>query len=137
MIKEAYGYKYHWAVPDYLQRSARHIASQIDVDQAYEAGKQAVLAAKNGSNNIMMTIERMSDQPYQWQIGQAPLSKVANHEKTLPKDFITEDGMHITQACQDYLLPLIQGEAYPSYKNGVPDYAVLKNQCVSKLLDAF
>jgi len=134
MIKDAHGYKYHWAVPDYLQRSARHIASQTDVDQAYAAGKAAVLAAKNGINNMMMTIDRTSESPYQWQIGQAPLSEVANHEKTLPDNFISEDGMHITQACQGYLLPLIQGEAYPSYKNGVPDYAVLKNQCVSKLL---
>lgn len=137
LIKDTFGYKYHWAVPDYLQRSARHIASQVDVDQAYAAGKEAVLAAKAGKNNIMMTIERISEKPYQWQIGTAPLAEVANHEKTLPKEYITEDGMHITKACQDYLLPLIQGEAYPTYKDGLPEYAVLKNQCIEKKLPEF
>lgn len=137
MIKDAHGYKYHWAVPDYLQRSARHIAAQTDVDQAYEAGKQAVLAAIDGTNNMMMTIERTSDNPYQWQIGQAPLAEVANHEKTLPAEYITEDGMHITQACREYLAPLIQGEAYPSYLNGVPEFAILKNQCIDKKLQPY
>jgi 6-phosphofructokinase 1 len=137
IVKDAYGYKYHWAVPDYLQRSARHIASKTDVDQAYAVGKAAVLAALEGKNNIMMTIERTQQNPYQWQIGQAPLSEVANHEKTLPPGFITEDGMHITSACQEYLRPLIQGESYPPYKDGLPNYAVLKAQLVAKQLKTY
>ena len=95
-------------VPDYLRRSARHIASKTDIDQAYAVGKAAVLAALEGKNNIMMTIERVQQAPYQWQIGEASLSEVANHEKTLPAEFITEDGMHITPTCQNYLQPLIQ-----------------------------
>jgi 6-phosphofructokinase len=134
MIKDAHGYKFHWAVPDYLQRSARHIASQMDVDQAYAVGKEAVLAAKNGLNNIMITIERLRQTPYEWQTGHADLSTVANHEKTLPENFISEDGMHITKACQDYLAPLIQGESYPTYINGVPEYVVLQNCLADKLL---
>ena len=134
MIKDAHGYKFHWAVPDYLQRSARHLASQMDVDQAYAVGKEAVFAAKQGLNTIMITIDRVRQTPYEWQTGYANLSDVANHEKTLPKEFISEDGMHITKACQDYLTPLIQGEAYPTYQNGVPDYAVLKNQLIPKKL---
>jgi 6-phosphofructokinase len=134
MIKEAYHYKFHWAVPDYLQRSARHIASQTDVDQAYAVGIEAVLAAKNGLNNIMITIERTQQTPYQWKTGYANLSEVANHEKKLPREFISADGMHITRACHDYLNPLIQGEAYPTYQNGVPQFASLKKILVNKLL---
>ena len=122
MIKEKYGYKYHWAVADYLQRSARHIAAQTDVEQAYALGKTAVILAMNNHTAIMPIIKRISNNPYQWEIGQVALDKVANQEKKLPLEFIAPNGMHITPACREYLEPLIQGEAYPLYKNGIPDY---------------
>lgn len=134
LVKQELGYKYHWAVADYLQRAARHIASQVDVEQAYALGKAAVEYAVKGQNAIMPIIVREKDEPYQWSIGQVSLSEVANQEKTMPKEFITEDGMGITPACRRYLSPLIQGEAYPSYTNGLPNYVRLKNQLVSKKL---
>ena len=114
MVKNALGHKFHWAVADYLQRAARHIASKTDVQQAYELGKAAVELALQGHNAVMPTIDRVSDTPYQYKIGMAPLSKVANVEKFMPRDFITEDGFGITEACKRYLMPLIQGEDYPS-----------------------
>ncbi len=113
MVKNALGHKFHWAVADYLQRAARHIASKTDVQQAYELGKAAVELALKGHNAVMPTIDRVSDTPYQYKIGMAPLSKVANVEKFMPRDFITEDGFGITEACKRYLMPLIQGEDYP------------------------
>ena len=122
MISRNLSYKCHFAVADYLQRSARHLASQTDLEQAYQLGKTAIEKALQGESGIMMTIERVSQQPYQWQIGTALLADVANAEKHLPKHYISDDGFHITQACHDYLSPLIQGEAYPPYKNGLPDY---------------
>ncbi len=138
MIKSNLGYKYHWAVADYLQRAAAHIASQTDLDQAYALGQQAVAAAINGENNIMLTIERLKTPNYQWQISSVPLEKVANVEKTLPRDFISDDGFNITQKCRDYMLPLIKGEAYPNYKDGTPAYIRLENKLVAKKLeDAF
>lgn len=126
LIKQALNYKYHWAVADYLQRSARHIASQVDVEQAYALGQAAVEFAIQGKNAIMPIIIRESDAPYQWSIGHVPLSEVANQEKKMPKDFISQDGFGITEACRRYLLPLIQGEAYPPYHEGLPDYVRLK-----------
>ncbi len=134
MIKQELGYKYHWAVADYLQRSARHIASQVDLDQAYALGKAAVEYAVKGHNAIMPIIVREQDEPYRWSISHVPLAKVANQEKAMPKEFIADDGMGITPACRRYLSPLIQGEAYPSYTNGIPNYVRLKNQLVSKKL---
>lgn len=134
LIKTELGYKYHWAVADYLQRAARHIASQVDVDQAYALGKAAVEYAVNGHNAIMPIIIREQDEPYQWSIGHVPLEQVANQEKAMPADFIAKDGMGITAACRRYLAPLIQGEAYPNYINGLPDYVRLKNQLVAKKL---
>ena len=136
-IKNNLGYKYHWALADYLQRSARHIASATDVEQAYALGKAALQFAIEGKQRIMVTIERRQDTPYEWAIGHAPLSDVANVEKTLPRQFITPDGFGITQACRDYLSPLIQGEAYPPYHNGLPQYIRLKNTCVSPKLAPF
>lgn len=130
LIKKELNLKYHWAVADYLQRAARHIASQVDVDQAYALGKAAVTLAINGQNAMMPIIVREQDHPYRWSIGQVPLSEVANVEKTMPAEFIREDGMGITEACRRYLSPLIQGEAYPPYINGLPDYVRLKNQLV-------
>ena len=134
MIKDALGYKYHWAVADYLQRSARHIASKTDVEQAYALGKAAVDKAIAGENAVMPTIIRKSDSPYVWEVGMAKLEDVANVEKMMPKEFITDDGFGITEACRRYLLPLIDGEDYPSYKNGMPEYVTLKNKSVAKIV---
>lgn len=134
LVKSELGYKYHWAVADYLQRAARHIASQVDVDQAYALGKAAVEFAVQGHNAIMPIIVREQDEPYRWSIGQVPLAEVANQEKAMPPEFIAEDGMGITEACRKYLLPLIQGEAYPQYDKGIPNYVRLKNQLVAKKL---
>jgi 6-phosphofructokinase len=134
MTQEALGYKFHWAVADYLQRSARHIASQVDVDQAYAVGKAAVQFALKGKNAVMPIIVRKSAKPYRWTIGEAPISAIANQEKKVPRNFITEDGFGITPACRRYLLPLIGGEGYPPYRDGLPAYATLKGASVPKRL---
>jgi ATP-dependent phosphofructokinase / diphosphate-dependent phosphofructokinase len=136
LVKSKLGYKYHYAVADYLQRSARHIASKVDVDQAYAVGKAAVEFAIKGHNAVMPTIVRTSNKPYRWKIGMANLADVANHEKMLPRNYISKDGFGITAACRRYLAPLIVGEAYPPYKNGLPDYVSLKNKPVKKKLKA-
>ena len=120
MTQEAFGYKYHWAVADYLQRSARHIASKVDVEQAYAVGKAAVEFALAGKNAVMPTIVRRSSVPYRWSIGEAPLAAIANREKKVPRNYITADGFGITAACRRYLLPLIGGEDYPPYRAGLP-----------------
>ncbi len=138
MIKEKLGYKFHWAVADYMQRAARHIASATDVEQAYAMGKAAVEMALEGKNSIMPAIIRTSNDPYRWEVGEAPLSEVANVEKMMPREFITEDGFGITDACRQYLMPLIAGEDYPPYdENGMPKYVTLKNELVEKKLPAF
>ena len=134
MTQEAFGYKFHWAVADYLQRSARHIASKVDVDQAYAVGKAAVQLALKGRNAVMPIIVRKSAKPYRWTIGEAPISAVANQEKKVPRNFITPDGFGITPLCRRYLLPLIGGEGYPPYRNGMPAYATLKGASVPKRL---
>ncbi|MFK5971639.1 MAG: 6-phosphofructokinase [Candidatus Marithrix sp.] len=134
MVKGKLGYKYHWAVADYLQRSARHIASKTDVEQAYALGKAAVELAIAGKNAVMPTVVRVSNDPYKWEIGSADLADVANVEKMMPMDFISPDGMGITQACREYLQPLILGEDYPPYSNGLPEYVVLNNVAVPKKL---
>ncbi len=134
-IKSKLGYKNHWAVADYLQRAARHVASQTDVDQAYALGKAAVEYALNGENNVMLTIERENGSKYSWKIGTAALSKVANTESKIPRDYITEDGFGITEKCRQYLAPLIYGEAYPPYKDGLPQYVRLKNILKEKILN--
>ena len=132
LIQEKLKLKYHWAVADYLQRSARHIASQTDVDQAYALGKAAVELAIEGKNAIMPIIRRLNDSPYQWDIDHVPLHTVANVERKMPAEFIRADGFGITQSARQYLLPLIQGEAYPPYKNGIPDYIRLENRLINK-----
>ena len=138
MVREAYGYKYHWAVADYLQRSARHIASRVDVEQAYAVGKAAVQLALKGVNAVMPTIVRRSQRPYRWSLGHVPLAEVANKEKKLPREYIRDDGFGITAACRRYLEPLIGGEAYPPYRNGLPDYVRIKGVAVRrKLKDEF
>ncbi len=134
MVKSELKYKYHWALADYLQRAARHVASKVDVEQSYAVGKAAVEFALKGHNAIMPTIVRKSQKPYKWAVGMARLADVANHEKFMPRHFITEDGFGITAAGRRYLAPLIQGEDYPPYRDGVPQYAVLKNAAVKKKL---
>ncbi|GAA0419063.1 6-phosphofructokinase [Cocleimonas flava] len=137
MIKEALGYKFHWAVADYLQRAARHLASQSDVEQAYALGEAAVEMAVAGKNSVMPAIIRTSNNPYKWEIGSGNLADIANVEKMMPMDYISEDGFGITAACREYLLPLIEGESYPPYKNGMPNYVTLKKELVEKKLSEF
>ena len=137
MINKKLKYKYHWAVSDYLQRSARHISSQVDLDQAYAVGKAAVEYAIAGENSIMPVILRKKTKPYQWEIGKVELSKVANVEKKIPKNFISKDGFGITQSCKNYLRPLIQGEAKTPFEDGVIQTAHLKNKLVKKKLKSF
>ena len=134
LVKDKLKLKYHWAVADYLQRAARHIASKTDVAQAYAVGKAAVELAIKGRNAVMPTIVRKSSKPYKWTIGVANLDDVANVEKKLPRDYITDDGYHITAKCRNYLSPLIQGEDYPPFKNGLPAYVNLRNVPVRKKL---
>ncbi len=134
LVKSKTGYKYHWAVADYLQRAARHIASETDVNQAYALGKAAVEFAVAGKSAVMPTIVRTSDEPYRWKIGEVKLSRVANVERKMPKNFISRDGFGITAAARRYLAPLIAGEDYPSYRNGLPQYVRLKNELVKKKL---
>ncbi len=134
MAKDAFDYKFHWAVADYLQRSARHIASKVDVDQAYAVGKAAVEFALAGRNAVMPIIVRKSDKPYRWGIGEAPLAAVANQEKKLPRSYISTDGFGITAACRRYLAPLIGGEDYPPYRDGLPQYVRIKGITVAKRL---
>ena len=137
LINKKLGLKYHWAVSDYLQRSARHISSQVDLDQAYAVGKAAVEFAAAGENSIMPIIVRKKSKPYSWDIGKVKLSKVANVERKMPKNFISKDGFGITQSCKNYLSPLIQGEAMTPFKDGVIHTASLKNRLVRKKLRSF
>jgi 6-phosphofructokinase 1 len=126
MVKQSLGYKYHWALADYLQRAARHVASRTDVEQAYAVGKAAVEYAIEGKNAVMVTIERGKGARYSWSVGEAPLDRVANVERKMPRDFITRDGFGITDKARAYLRPLIGGEDYPAYQDGLPRYARLK-----------
>ena len=134
LVKEHTGLKYHWALADYLQRSARHIASKTDVDQAYAVGKAAVVLALAGENAVMPTIKRLSDSPYRWEIGVADLKDIANVEKKMPADFISADGFGITEACRRYLAPLIEGEDPPPFVRGLPNYVKLKNLSIVRKL---
>ncbi|MEM6639557.1 MAG: 6-phosphofructokinase [Pseudomonadota bacterium] len=135
LVKDKLGYKYHYAIADYLQRAARHIASKVDVEQAYAVGKAAVELAVRGNNAVMPVITRRSDKPYRWGVGVVNLSRVANKEKMLPKSYISRDGFGITAACRRYLAPLIRGEDYPTYDGGLPKYVTLKNIPVPKKLN--
>ena len=137
IVKKALGYKFHWAVADYLQRSARHLASHSDVEQAYALGKAAVEMALDGKNSIMPSIVRLSNNPYKWEIGYGELKDIANVEKMMPENYISEDGFSITKSCREYLLPLIEGENYPPYNNGLPDYVVMQKSKVKKKLPPF
>ncbi|MCL4781205.1 MAG: 6-phosphofructokinase [Gammaproteobacteria bacterium] len=134
MVRDQLKLKYHYAIADYLQRSARHIASRVDVEQAYAVGKAAVELALRGHNSVMPAIIRKSDRPYRWSIGTAPLDQVANHEKMMPRSYISKDGFGITPAARRYLAPLIRGEDYPPYKDGLPAYIRLKSVAVKKKL---
>jgi ATP-dependent phosphofructokinase / diphosphate-dependent phosphofructokinase len=137
MIKQELGYKYHWAVSDYLQRAARHIGSATDVEQAYAMGKAAVEFALSGRNAVMPTIVRNPGKKYSWSVGEARLSDVANVEKTMPRDYISSDGYSITEKARAYFSPLIQGEDYPPYRDGLPQYARLKKLLAAKKLPAW
>ena len=138
IVRSKLGYKYHWAVSDYLQRSARHVASKTDVDQAYAVGEAAVKFALEGKSGVMPVIKRVSNNPYRWKISEASLGRVANREKKMPKSYITTDGFGITPAARRYLEPLIRGEDYPPYdRNGLPKYVRLHNVLVKKKLPAF
>lgn len=137
IVGTEFGYKYHWAVADYMQRSARHIASRIDVEQAYALGQYAITAALSGKNAVMTAIVRDSNTPYKWHIDSVALTAVANREKKMPPEFIDAAGFFITPACRDYLLPLIEGEDYPPYQNGLPHYIRLKNKAVAKKLSGY
>ena len=137
LIKNALGYKFHWAVADYLQRSARHLASNSDVEQAYALGQAAVEMALEGKNSVMPAIVRISNNPYKWEIGCGELKDVANVEKMMPKNYISTDGFSITDSCREYLLPLIAGENYPPYNDGLPNYVVLKKSKVVQKLPPF
>jgi 6-phosphofructokinase 1 len=134
IIKQAHGYKYHWAVADYLQRAARHIASQTDLEQAYSLGEAAVNLAMAGKNALMPTIVRVSDEPYEWKVGTAPLDEVANQEKMMPRSFFSDDGYGITEEARRYFQPLIMGEAYPNYQDGLPHYVTLDRHLAPKKL---
>ncbi|HLF10584.1 MAG TPA: 6-phosphofructokinase [Gammaproteobacteria bacterium] len=135
LVRSSLGLKYHYAIADYLQRSARHIASKVDVEQAYGVGKAAVELALRGENAVMPTIVRKSSEPYRWSIGKVALAQVANKEKLMPRNFISKDGFAITAACRRYLAPLIQGEDYPPYRHGLPSYVSLRNQPVTRRLN--
>ena len=137
LVRERLGYKFHWAVADYLQRAARHLASATDVEQAYAVGRHAVELALAGGDAAMATIVRLADEPYRWKLGSAPLARVANVERAMPKAFISRDGFGITEAGRRYLAPLIAGEDYPPFKNGLPAYARLRNLPVAKKLPPF
>jgi 6-phosphofructokinase len=134
MVRDALGYKYHYAIADYLQRSARHIAAAVDVEQAYAVGREAVKLALAGKNAVMPVIKRTSDSPYRWKIESAPLARIANKEKMLPRRYISKDGFGITAACRKYLEPLIRGEDYPPYIKGLPKYPVFRNVPVARKL---
>jgi len=134
IVKDRLNQKYHWAVADYLQRAARHLASKTDLDQAYAVGKAAVEFALAGKNAVMPAIVRVSDKPYRWKIGVAPLDRVANVEKKMPRDFITGDGFGITAKARRYLSPLVRGEDFPLFRDGLPRYVRLKNVAVPKKL---
>ncbi|MEO1201596.1 MAG: 6-phosphofructokinase [Pseudomonadota bacterium] len=135
MVRDKLGYKYHYAIADYLQRSARHIASATDLKQAYAVGKAAVQFALAGKTAVMPVIKRTSDSPYRWTIESAPLSRIANKEKMVPKRYIRKDGFGITNACRRYLEPLIKGEDYPPFVKGLPKYVSLKGAAVPKKLN--
>ena len=134
LVTQRWQFKTHWAVSDYLQRSARHIASAVDVEQSYALGQHAIEQALLRQSGVMLTIERLSSTPYRWQIGQVALEKVANVEKKVPEQMIDESGMHITKACRDYIGSLIQGESHPPYVDGLPNYVTLKNKAVKRHL---
>ena len=136
LIQQQLGYANHWAVPDYIQRSSRHLAAAVDVKQAISLGENALERALNGESNIMLTIERLNNKPYQWKIGSSQLSNVANQEKCLPPEFIRPDGYGITSACLDYLRPLITGETFPPFSDGLPNYIQLQSKLCAKKLNA-
>jgi 6-phosphofructokinase 1 len=136
-VRAALGYKYHWAVADYLQRSARHLASKTDLAISMKVGAAAVKLALKGANAVMPVVKRLSDVPYRYRIVAAPLADIANQERKLPADYIRADGFGITPAARQYLQGLIVGEAYPPYRDGLPDYVKLAHHLVAPRLPAY
>ncbi len=137
LVRARLGFKFHWAVADYLQRAARHVASATDVEQAYAVGRHAVQLALAGKDSVMATIVRTSDAPYRWELGDAPLARIANVERKMPRSFISRDGFGVTAAARRYLEPLIAGEDYPPYAAGLPDYVAFAGTTEPKKLAAF
>lgn len=137
VVTQKLGFKVHYAIADYLQRSARHIASQTDIDQAYAVGQAAVAAVLAGKTDQMVAIKRLQDEPYRWEVSTTPIGEVANKERSFPQSYISEDGFGITASARRYLTPLIQGEAFPSFDAGLPQYVQLKNQLVARKLQEF
>jgi len=130
--------KGHWTGPDYLQRSARHLASKTDLEQAQAVGAAAVEYALAGMNGVMPVIRRLSDAPYRWKVEPAPLSSIANHEKKMPPGFIRKDGYGITAACRRYLAPLVRGEAPMQWRpDGLPAYVLPAFRLVPRRLPRF
>ncbi len=137
-IRDRLGFKTHWAVADYLQRSARHLVSATDLAQAYALGRSAVQMALAGDSGLAPVIRRLDDAPYRWQVVSAPLQALANVERHLPAEYISADGFGISDACRRYLEPLIVGEAPPPYRDGLPDYVRLSTVPLSRrLADTF
>ena len=134
MISKKLKLKNHWAVSDYLQRSARHIASQTDLLHAEAVGIHAVKYAVKGMNGVMPVIVRGKGKKYSWKISPVSLSKIANVEKKLPKSYISGNGFDVTSKAIKYLSPLIKGEAYPKFKDGIPVTQKLKLLQVKKKL---
>ena len=137
MVQSDLGLKYHYAIADYLQRSARHIASKTDVEQAYAVGKAAVEYAVKGASGVMVVIKRLNDKPYRWRTEMTAIRGVANVERQVPRSYITKDGYRITARARRYLEPLVKGELYPAFKKGLPDYVNLKNVQVARKLPAY
>ena len=125
LIKDKIGLKYHWAVSDYLQRSARHLSSMTDIEQAIAVGRYAVDFALSGKTGIMPVIKRVSNDPYRWEIAEGDLSEIANQEKLVPDNYIAENKFRINSSGIAYLKPLIQGESFPDFFSGLPKYEQL------------
>lgn len=137
MVGDHFNCKTHYAVPDYLQRSASHIVSQTDWDMAYRAGKAAVQAAMDGEHGVLPVIEVIDTCPLVWRYKNIELVAVADEEKVVPDEFITENGMDITEAALEYLRPLIKGERLIPHKHGLPDIRPLKFNLVDKKLPVY
>jgi len=137
LVHAAFGYKHHWAIPDYLQRAAGHTVSATDHAHACAVGRAAVEYAIDGRDGVMPAIRRVADDPYGWVVEPAALADVANRERLVPADFIRADGLHVTDAARRYLQPLIEGELRPPFVNGLPHYQRFKPGRVPRKLPPY